>query len=221
LGYDGKGQAVIKTRADAERAYAELGHTALLYEQWVKFSSEVSIIGARSIHRECVFYPLTQNTHAGGILRYSIAPLHHTALTRSAHGYLRRIFERLDYHGVLAIEFFVANGKLIANEMAPRVHNSGHWTIEGAVTSQFENHLRAICGLPLGSTRTLGHSAMVNFLGVMPEREKLLTVPGLSFHDYGKEPRKGRKIGHCTVLAPTARERDRALKRVRSWVAQS
>jgi 5-(carboxyamino)imidazole ribonucleotide synthase len=112
---------------------------------------------------------------------------------------------------VLAIEFFVVHGRLVANEMAPRVHNSGHWTIEGCVASQFENHLRAICDLPLGSTRALGHTAMINFLGKMPDRDRLMAIEGLAYHDYGKQARPGRKLGHCTILSPKARERDLAL----------
>jgi 5-(carboxyamino)imidazole ribonucleotide synthase len=126
----------------------------------------------------------------------------------------------LDYIGVLCIEFFVVNGRLVANEMAPRVHNSGHWTIEGCVTSQFENHLRAICDMPLGSTRALGHTAMVNFLGEMPEPKRLLAIDGLAFHDYGKQPRPGRKLGHCTILKRQSGDRNRALAealRVIEW----
>jgi 5-(carboxyamino)imidazole ribonucleotide synthase len=122
--------------------------------------------------------------------------------------------KHFDYAGVLTIEFFVQRGRLVANEMAPRVHNSGHWTIEGAVTSQFENHLRAILGLPLGETAAIGHSAMINLIGRLPEREALLGVPGLHWHDYGKEPRAGRKIGHCTVVAASAVERDRLVRKV-------
>ncbi len=128
------------------------------------------------------------------------APFSNSTLERSAKLYLKRVMNALDYVGVLAIEFFVVKGRLIANEMAPRVHNSGHWTIEGCITSQFENHLRAICDLPLGSTRALGHTAMINFLGQLPSRERLLKIDGLAFHDYGKEPRPGRKVGHCTIL---------------------
>jgi 5-(carboxyamino)imidazole ribonucleotide synthase len=124
----------------------------------------------------------------------------------------------LSYVGVLTIEFFVVKGRLVANEMAPRVHNSGHWTIEGCVTSQFENHLRAICDLPLGSTRALGHTAMINFLGTLPDRDTLLGVEGLAFHDYGKEPRPGRKLGHCTILKSRAAERNRALADTLKWV---
>jgi 5-(carboxyamino)imidazole ribonucleotide synthase len=154
---------------------------------------------------------LSANTHGGGILRYGIAPYANRALERTARIYVKRVLSALEYTGVLAVEFFVVKGRLIANEMAPRVHNSGHWTIEGCITSQFENHLRAICGLPLGSTRPLGHTAMINFLGEMPDRERLLGIEGLAFHDYGKEPRPGRKLGHCTILRAAARDRDRAL----------
>jgi 5-(carboxyamino)imidazole ribonucleotide synthase len=117
----------------------------------------------------------------------------------------------LEYIGVLCIEFFVVNGRLVANEIAPRVHNSGHWTIEGCVTSQFENHLRAICDMPLGSTRALGHTAMINFLGKVPDRERLLAIEGLAFHDYGKDPRPGRKLGHCTILKRHSKDRNLAL----------
>jgi len=139
----------------------------------------------------------------------------------SARTYMKRVMSALGYIGVLAIEFFVVQGRLVANEMAPRVHNSGHWTIEGCVTSQFENHLRAICGLPLGSTRPLGHTAMINFLGQMPSRERLLAIEGLAFHDYGKEPRPGRKLGHCTILRAKPAERDRALANALKWVSWS
>ena len=117
----------------------------------------------------------------------------------------------LDYIGVLTLEFFVVRGSLIANEMAPRVHNSGHWTIEGCVTSQFENHLRAVCDMPLGSTRPLGHTAMINFIGLMPDRERLLAIDGLAYHDYGKTPRPGRKLGHCTILKRLPKDRNMAL----------
>src|SRR6202044_3362900 len=144
----------------------------------------------------------------GGILRYGLAPYAAVKLERSARTYIKRVMSALDYIGVLAIEFFVVKGRLVANEMAPRVHNSGHWTIEGCVTSQFENHLRAICGLPLGSTRPLGHTAMINFLGEMPDRQRLLEIEGLSFHDYGKAPRAGRKLGHCTILKSRPTERN-------------
>ena len=218
LGYDGKGQIVIPSAAALEVAWQELGGSGLIYEKFQKFSREVSIIGARSAAGEIVYYPLSANTHGAGILRYGIAPYVNPALEKSARLYLRRVMTALDYVGVLAIEFFVVAGRLVANEMAPRVHNSGHWTIEGCVTSQFENHLRAICDMPLGSTRPLGATAMVNFLGTVPDRDRLLSIEGLAFHDYGKEARPGRKVGHCTILAKRAKDRDSALQDALKWI---
>ncbi len=212
LGYDGKGQCTLRRRQDVARAWAQIGGPGLIYERFQNFSREVSLVGARGLDGRIVYYPLAANTHGEGVLRVSVAPYANAALERRARAYLRRVMLALSYVGVLTIEFFVVDGRLIANEMAPRVHNSGHWTIEGCVTSQFENHLRAICGLPLGSTRALGHAAMINFLGRMPDRERLLAVEGLAFHDYGKAARPGRKLGHCTILKARAGERDRALR---------
>jgi 5-(carboxyamino)imidazole ribonucleotide synthase len=211
LGYDGKGQFVIRSAEDIDAAWAAIGAAGLIYEKFQVFSREVSLIAARAASGQTVFYPLSANTHGGGILRYSIAPFTSPKLERQAKIYVQRLMKSLSYVGVLAVEFFVVAGRLVANEMAPRVHNSGHWTIEGCVTSQFENHLRAICELPLGSTRALGHTAMINFLGEMPDRERLLTIDGLAFHDYGKEARPGRKLGHCTILKNRAAERNLAL----------
>jgi 5-(carboxyamino)imidazole ribonucleotide synthase len=212
MGYDGKGQCAIEKIAHVDRAWRLIGAQGLIYERFQRFSREISLIAARSLGGDIAYYPLSANTHAGGILRYSVAPYTNAALERTARSYMRRVMNELRYTGVLAIEFFVVKGRLVANEMAPRVHNSGHWTIEGCVTSQFENHLRAICGMPLGSTRPLGHAAMVNFLGQMPDRDRLLKIEGLAFHDYGKDPRPGRKVGHCTILKRRPADRDRALK---------
>jgi 5-(carboxyamino)imidazole ribonucleotide synthase len=212
MGYDGKGQFALSKAADIDRAWRSIGGAGLIYEKFQRFSREVSLVAARSLKGEIAYYPLSANTHAGGILRYSVAPYIHAGLERAARNYMKRVMVELRYTGVLAIEFFVVKGRLVANEMAPRVHNSGHWTIEGCVTSQFENHLRAICGMPLGSTRPLGHAAMVNFLGQMPDRDRLLKIEGLAFHDYGKEPRPGRKLGHCTLLKTRPADRDRGLK---------
>jgi 5-(carboxyamino)imidazole ribonucleotide synthase len=211
LGYDGKGQFVLRAMTDIDGAWAALAGTDLIYEKFQDFSREVSLLSVRSISGQTVFYPLSANTHGGGILRYSVAPFVNARLERAARLYSKRVMSALNYVGVLAIEFFVVGGRLVANEMAPRVHNSGHWTIEGCVTSQFENHLRAVCGLPLGSTRALGTTAMINFLGLMPPRERLLAVEGLAYHDYGKTPRPGRKLGHCTILRRLPKERDTAL----------
>ena len=211
LGYDGKGQFVLRGPAAIEEAWAAIGGSGLIYEKFQEFSREVSLVGARAPTGEIVFYPLSANTHGGGILHYSIAPFVNRKLEHAARLYLKRVMQALAYVGVLTIEFFVVKGRLIANEMAPRVHNSGHWTIEGCVTSQFENHLRAICNLPLGSTRALGNTAMINFLGTMPDEQRLLAIDGLAFHDYGKEPRPGRKLGHCTILKKRTMERNSAL----------
>jgi 5-(carboxyamino)imidazole ribonucleotide synthase len=214
LGYDGRGQFHLQQPADVATAWQTLGTVPLIYEGFVRFSREVSIIGVRNTEGETAFYPLAANTHSAGILRYSIAPYRNAALQKQAETHLKRLLNHFDYAGVLTIEFFVQRGRLVANEMAPRVHNSGHWTIEGAQTSQFENHVRAILGLPLGSTRPVGHSAMLNYIGSIPRLGNILRVPGVHFHSYGKEPRPNRKLGHCTINAPTAAARDRALKRL-------
>jgi 5-(carboxyamino)imidazole ribonucleotide synthase len=214
LGYDGKGQMVLRANADVERAWESLGGMELLLEKLIPFEFEVSLVGVRSTRGETAFYPLTRNHHEGGILRHSVAPYENAELASYARGALDRIMQRLTYVGVLTVEFFVYEGRLLANEMAPRVHNSGHWTIEGAVTSQFENHLRAIAGLPLGNTAVTGHSAMVNFLGRMPDRAAVLSLPNCHLHDYGKSARPGRKLGHATAVCTSAQARDEALKRL-------
>ena len=209
MGYDGKGQFVLREPADLDAAWDALGKSPLLYENLVPFDAEVSIIAVRGADGEVAFYPLNLNVHRAGILRLTRAPYGNAALTRQAQRAAKKLLEHFNYVGVLTIEFFVKRGRLIANEMAPRVHNSGHWTIEGAVTSQFENHVRAIAGLPLGSTAARGHSAMINLIGEMPARDPLLAEDGLHWHDYGKSPRPGRKLGHLTICESTARVRDR------------
>jgi 5-(carboxyamino)imidazole ribonucleotide synthase len=203
MGYDGKGQWMLRTREDVEKARTELPDAPLILEKLVPFSREVSLLGVRNRAGEIAFYPLVENHHRQGILRLSLAPAPNlsSALQQAAEDAGRRVLEALDYVGVLCIEFFELNGRLLANEMAPRVHNSGHWTIEGAVTSQFENHLRAVLGLPLGSTATLGHSAMLNLIGELPDTEEVLKVANSHLHLYGKEPRPRRKVGHVTVRA--------------------
>jgi 5-(carboxyamino)imidazole ribonucleotide synthase len=216
LGYDGKGQFVLRKPGDVDAAWAELGSAPLLYEQLVPFDYEVSAIGVRSRSGEFAMYPLNRNLHQDGVLRLTRAPWKAPKLEAAARRALRKVMEHFQYVGVLAIEFFVRRGALLANEMAPRVHNSGHWTIEGAVTSQFENHLRAVLGLPLGSTAARGHSAMVNLIGAMPEGAGLLKESGLHLHDYGKVARAGRKLGHITLVEGTAkRAQQRALRLLR------
>jgi 5-(carboxyamino)imidazole ribonucleotide synthase len=219
MGYDGKGQAVVRSGADLERAWASLGEAPLIYEELIDFDCEVSIIGARSRSGEVVVYPLNANVHTGGILRLTRAPFGPPAWQRAAARHLERVLAHFHYSGVLTIEFFVRRGRLLANEMAPRVHNSGHWTIEGAVTSQFENHLRAILDLPLGQTAATGHCAMVNLVGEVPPRAAILAHPGVHLHDYGKQPRPGRKVGHCTLVAASAALRDRQAQRLLRDVA--
>jgi 5-(carboxyamino)imidazole ribonucleotide synthase len=218
MGYDGKGQFVLRKPADLDRAWEALGKSPLLYENLVPFDAEVSLIAVRATSGKLAFYPLNLNVHREGILRLTRAPYGNAALTRQAQRAARKLLTHFQYVGVLTIEFFVKRGRLIANEMAPRVHNSGHWTIEGADTSQFENHVRAIAGLPLGSTRTRGHSAMINLVGEMPARDTWLAEPGLHWHDYGKSARPGRKLGHVTICETSAKTRDRRAFQVLSRI---
>ena len=216
LGYDGKGQWVLRSSEDVERVKNEIPNAPLILEKFVNFSRELSILSVRARDGATSFYPLVENHHRGGILRLSLAPAPHLAetLQREAEAVARRILESLDYVGVLAIELFECDGHLLANEMAPRVHNSGHWTIEGAVTSQFENHLRAVSGLPLGVTRTLGFSAMLNLIGELPDANELLALPDAHMHLYGKSPRPGRKVGHVTLRADSIEQLEQRLRQL-------
>lgn len=199
LGYDGKGQVRITSADQAEEAWAAVREVPCILEGMVEFDTEVSLIAARNRSGQLAFYPLTENFHREGILRVSRAPSH-PELQSLAEQYLTDLLLRLDYVGVLAVEFFVRGSHLLANEMAPRVHNSGHWTIEGSNTSQFENHLRAILGLPLGSTESRP-TVMFNCIGSMCPREETTRFPSVARHDYGKAARPGRKVGHLTVPA--------------------
>ncbi|MFO3704354.1 5-(carboxyamino)imidazole ribonucleotide synthase [Xanthomonas codiaei] len=208
FGYDGKGQYRIRTLADADAAWDALGAQAqkvgLILEAFVPFQREVSVVAVRGRDGEFRAWPLTENWHVDGVLSASLAPARvDAAMQALAETHARAIAQALDYVGVFALELFVRDGELLANEIAPRVHNSGHWTIEGAETSQFENHLRAVLGLPLGSTAMRGHACMLNWLGSMPEAGAFLAVPGAHWHDYGKQAREGRKVGHATVRADT------------------
>ena len=221
LGYDGKGQAVLHGPADADAAWAALGGTPLILEAFVPFEREVSVIGVRSRSGEFRHYALTQNWHASGILAASLAPAPDAqALEKSAIGHARALAERLDYVGTFALELFVHRGHLLGNEIAPRVHNSGHWTIEGAVCSQFENHLRAVLGLPLGDTRAREFSVMLNWIGELPDADAVLREDDAHWHDYGKEPRTGRKVGHATVCARDARTLAERLTRIAAAIGR-
>ncbi|MEO7030209.1 MAG: 5-(carboxyamino)imidazole ribonucleotide synthase [Acidobacteriaceae bacterium] len=199
-GYDGKGQVRLQHRQDAADAFAEVGGVPCVLEGTVRFEAEISLIAARNAAGQIAFYPLTENLHREGILRTSIAPFIHAGLQVKAESYMSAVLERLEYTGVLAIEFFVLGDTLLANEMAPRVHNSGHWTIEGADTSQFENCLRAMSGMELGSTRSRP-TVMLNCIGAMPTVMETTPFPMLFRHDYGKDVRAGRKVGHLTFPA--------------------
>ncbi len=201
LGYDGRGQRLIHRREEAAAAFDDLQGKDLILEAFVPFEREVSMLGVRSPRGETAFYPLSENRHHEGVLRLSRAPATPPELAAQARDHVKRLLDHFDYAGVLAVEFFVRDGQLLANEMAPRVHNSGHWTIEGAITSQFENHVRAILDLPLGRTESPGVAAMANLIGEMPAAAELLSIPGLHLHAYGKSPRPGRKIGHATLVA--------------------
>jgi 5-(carboxyamino)imidazole ribonucleotide synthase len=208
FGYDGKGQFVIRAAADVETAWSKLGGRPLILEAFVPFDRELSILAVRSRDGRIAAYPLVENEHRGGILHRSLAPACETGeeLTERAAEFAARVLDELDYVGVLAIEWFQDGPRLLANEMAPRVHNSGHWSIEGAFTSQFENHVRAVCGLPLGRSTAIGHSAMFNFIGRVPPAADVLQIPDAHLHDYGKAPRAGRKVGHVTLYSRTAEE---------------
>jgi 5-(carboxyamino)imidazole ribonucleotide synthase len=200
LGYDGRGQRVVDSTAALAAAWRELGSVPSIAEAFVEFDREVSLIGVQGAGGERVFYPLAENVHRNGILASTVAPYVDSALQRQAESWLTAIMATLHYRGVLTVEFFHTKRGLVANEMAPRVHNSGHWTIEGAATSQFENHLRAVLGWPLGDPSPRGHAAMLNLLGRLPPRDTLLQTSGAHLHDYGKSPRPGRKVGHCTIV---------------------
>ncbi len=218
LGYDGKGQFRIKSAADVDAAWTALGTQAgkvgLIVEEFVPFQREISVIAVRGRDGEFRTWPLTENWHDSGILSASLAPASlDPALAAQAVENARRIGDALDYVGVFALELFLKDGRLFANEIAPRVHNSGHWTIEGAETSQFQNHLRAVLGLPLGSTRMLGHACMLNWIGAPPEAAGVLSEACGHWHDYGKSPREGRKVGHATFRADTKEELVAALER--------
>lgn len=209
LGYDGKGQFRIKQLSDADAAWSALGSQAgahgLILEAFVPFERELSVLAVRARDGDFRIWPLTQNWHTDGVLSLSLAPAPAVEALQARAAELARILaERLGYVGVFALELFVKDGQLLGNEMAPRVHNSGHWTIEGAVASQFENHVRAVLGLPLGDTSAHGFSAMFNWIGELPDPAPVLSTVDGHWHDYGKQPRPGRKVGHATVCAKEA-----------------
>ncbi len=218
-GYDGKGQAVLRDPAEAAEAWRSINHPQLIVEAFVDFVREVSIIAVRGRDGEVAFYPMAENQHVDGILRYSVAPMPDLddGVQQTADGYIRALLDELDYVGVLTLELFqCADGSLLANEMAPRVHNSGHWTQDGAVTSQFENHLRAIQGLPLGDTAARMPTCMVNVIGREGDAAEILAIPDAHLHRYDKGERPGRKLAHINLVAPT---HEALMERVRACAA--
>jgi 5-(carboxyamino)imidazole ribonucleotide synthase len=225
LGYDGKGQFRIKSPGDAASAWDALGAQAttvgLILEGFVAFERELSVVAVRGRKGEFRTWPLTENWHVDGVLSASLAPAKtDDALAQTAFAHARKLAEALDYVGVFALELFCRDGVLLANELAPRVHNSGHWTIEGSETSQFQNHLRAVLGLPLGSTRMVGLACMLNWIGEMPDANAVLDEAGGHWHDYGKEARSGRKVGHATVRADSPEELAGTLQQVGAALAR-
>lgn len=226
LGYDGKGQFRLRGEADIELAWQALGgqvdKTGLILEGFVAFERELSVVAVRGRDGEFRAWPLTANWHVDGVLSASLAPAQVSgAQQQVAIGYARRVAEKLDYVGVFALELFCRGDELLANEMAPRVHNSGHWTSDGAETSQFQNHLRAVLGLPLGDTRVVGHACMLNWLGEMPDARAVLAEPGGHWHDYGKQPRDGRKVGHANLREDSPRALIASLQRIGDALGRS
>jgi 5-(carboxyamino)imidazole ribonucleotide synthase len=207
LGYDGKGQHRITAKTDLKELWSQLEGGSFILEQAIGFSRELSIITVRNANGECQFYPLCENKHKQGILTTTLVPAKESEHSHKAQAYAQKIADTLNYVGVLVVEMFETEEGLFINEMAPRVHNSGHWSIEGAVTSQFENHLRAGMGLAIGSTdMSQGYSAMINWIGEVPNIALNTKEQGLYWHIYGKQQRKGRKVGHATVVADNAQD---------------
>ncbi len=220
FGYDGKGQHRITAIEQAEPVWGLIGHQEAIVERVVDFACEVSVVAARGLDGAMVDYGAIENQHANHILDLSISPARvPTTVAAEASALAQRVMEELGYVGVLCVEFFVTReNQLLVNEIAPRPHNSGHLTIEACATSQFEQQVRAVCGLPLGSTAQARPAAMVNLLGEVwaegePDWDAALAVPGAALHLYGKgDPRPGRKMGHITVVADTAEQAvDRAV----------
>lgn len=216
-GYDGKGQWRLKQAEDADAIWAEMAqciaasdHQSIVAEQFVPFDREVSLVGARSANGDIAVYPLAENVHVNGVLSLSTA-IDAPQLQEQAKQMFTAVADSLDYVGVLALEFFDVQGELLVNEIAPRVHNSGHWTQQGAETCQFENHLRAVCGLPLGSTKLIRETTMINILGEDTLPPELLAMEGCHIHWYGKEKRPGRKMGHINVTADYSGDLQRKL----------
>ncbi|SFR60665.1 5-(carboxyamino)imidazole ribonucleotide synthase [Thiomicrospira sp. ALE5] len=220
-GYDGKGQFVIKQPEQIHQAWLSIGERPAILEGFVHFKRELSIIAVRNAHNEHVYYPLVENQHRDGILRLTLAPAQAIApqIQAQAEGYMQALLDKMDHIGVLTLELFETETGLVANEMAPRVHNSGHWTMEGAQTSQFENHVRAITGLPLGATAPRqAFAAMVNIIGEHRDIASALKLPNVYVHLYDKAERPGRKLGHINALADSQDALNQTLEQLQAWL---
>lgn len=223
-GYDGKGQAIIKTPADIQQAWEELGDKELIAEAFVTFSRELSVIAARSPRGEVKVYPLAENDHSAGILRVSRVPVKHLSDEKQsqAKAFITTLLQKLDHVGVLTLELFDTETGLVANEMAPRVHNSGHWSIEGAYCSQFENHIRAICDMPLGATESRQpYAGMINIIGKHGDKASVLKLTNCFYHAYGKDERLNRKIGHINIVANTEAELENSIAKLNDFIVES
>lgn len=223
MGYDGKGQAVIKCKSDINDAWDQLKGNELIAEAFVTFSRELSVIAARDTHGNTRIYPLAENDHSEGILRVSRVPVSGLSTEKQlqAETFITNLLNHLDHVGVLTLELFDTEDGLIANEMAPRVHNSGHWTIEGTASSQFENHIRAICGMPLGNTEARENfAAMINIIGRHGDRNKVLSSNNAFLHTYSKTERKNRKIGHINLIAKTSQELEASIEQFSDFIKE-
>ncbi|MFY0640839.1 MAG: 5-(carboxyamino)imidazole ribonucleotide synthase [Bermanella sp.] len=222
-GYDGKGQALIRNQDDINKAWAEIGDKELIAEAFVTFSRELSVIAARSVSGEIKIYPLAENDHSAGILRVSRVPAQNISPEKEAQakGFITTLLEKLDHVGVLTLELFDTDTGLVANEMAPRVHNSGHWSIEGAHCSQFENHIRAICDMPLGDTQSRQPFAgMINIIGKHGDRNLVLSKANCFYHAYGKDERVNRKIGHINLIADSEQELESSISSLHAFITE-
>lgn len=223
FGYDGKGQYRVKSLTDAEAAWNLMGREEAVLEAMVDFDAELSVIGVRGVTGECVFYAPSWNQHTDGILDVSSSPAPLSEkLTNEAISITRALLEQLDVTGVLCVEFFLTrDGQLLINELAPRPHNSGHLTIDACITSQFEQQLRSVCGLPLGSAQMLSPAAMANLLGDVwsggePNWAAACAIPEIKLHLYGKlAARPGRKMGHLTATANSPHEAEQLVRTAR------
>jgi 5-(carboxyamino)imidazole ribonucleotide synthase len=224
-GYDGYGQWRLHSRNELpelkqQLSTLDLQKVPLIVEEMLSFDRELSLVAVRSIDGDIVYYPLAENLHYKGQLHVSIAPapVVDEALNQQAQDIFNKLAKSLDYVGVLAVEFFQIGQQLLVNEIAPRVHNSGHWTMQGADTCQFENHLRAVRGLPLGSTKVTSPTAMINIIGCKAFTRDMLSIPGCHLHWYGKTPRKKRKMGHFNLCAENYAELGKAMQALAEYL---